>query len=210
MPDRGKLVVLSFFLLAVALAGGAMWYHFAKTRWAMEFWGKEAARLIVRAPEVELWRLAPIPSVEDASAETADNAAEPARQTLKIEEKSFFITGRRPLVAAPGLIHMRMALVEDTNFDTRAMQPEDRTWDYAFRFYSPEQELIVAIDSQHGYLRTIGEPGSSIQPHATAPVATITPIASGLKQFLEEQFKEPPEEAEAGPPTPNRKESKTH
>ncbi len=135
MPDRGKLVVLSFFLLAATLAGGAMWYHFAKTRWAMAFWGNNAARLIVRAPEVEVWRLNSTPGLEANGAGNSDSATNPTVQSLKIAGEPFFITGRRPLIAAPGLIHMRMALVEDANFDTHAKPPSDPLWNYAFRFY---------------------------------------------------------------------------
>jgi hypothetical protein len=189
MPDRGKLVVLSFFLLAAVLAGGAMWYHFAKTRWAMAFWGNDAARLIVRAPEVEVWRLTSAPRLDSDAA--ASPTAAPLGQSLDIGGETLFVSGRRPLVAAPGLIHMRMALVEDANFDTLAPQPTEQNWDYAFRFYSSEQELIVAIDSQHGYVRTVGGKTDNTQP-----IATITPIATGLKRFLEEQFKVPQKKLE--------------
>lgn len=192
MPNRGKLVVLSFFLLAAVLAGGAIWYHFAKTRWAMSFWGNDAARLIVRAPDVEVWQLADVPWLIPSHplGPVVLNRSSDVEQ-VQIGKVSRLVVGRRPLASAPGLIHMRMALVEDANFDTLAPQPTKQNWDYAFRFYSPEQELIVAIDSQRGLVRTVGEKTDKAQP-----IATITPIAKGLKRFLEEQFKGPDDKTE--------------
>lgn len=188
MPQRGKLVVLSFFLLAAVLAGGAIWYHFAKTRWAMTFWGNEAARLIVRAPEVEVWKLAPAAPPAETWVATSSGERTPGLVPagLDVSGTPLQITGRRTLMAAPGLIHMRMALVEDANFDIQAVPPAKQNWDYAFRFFSPDQELIVVIDSGQGLVRAAGEAANPSQP-----IAAITPIAEGLQRFLAEQFKEP-------------------
>ena len=183
MPHRGKLVVLSFFFLGLALAGGAIWYHFAKSRWAMAFWQTDAARLLARAPEVELWKLTPA----TGSGESADSLdATPAgeRESLVIDGQTLWVAQRRRMTNAPGLIHMRMALVEDANFDTQAAYPPNPRWDYALRFTGedPHQSLIVVIDSQHGLVRR-GEPSD-------APAASVSPIAKGLRRFVREPFVE--------------------
>jgi len=192
MPDRGKLVVFSFFLVAAVLAGGAMWYHFAKSRWAMAFWGNDAARLIVRAPEVEVWHLADVPP--DGPNETSENFrnSEYARRILIVDGSPMYIFRRRPVTDARGLIHTRMALVEDANFDITAKPPARNNWDYALRFYSPDEETVVLIDRERGLVRALDEPANANQQ----TVASIAPIVSGLKQFLEEQFDEPQKKPE--------------
>jgi hypothetical protein len=94
------------------------------------------------------------------------------------------ISGRRKLEAAPGLIHMRMALVEDANFDTTAQPPRNQNWDYAFRFVDAGRELIVAVDSVQGLICNATE-----SARQAGQIAAITPISQGMQRFLREQFK---------------------
>jgi hypothetical protein len=54
MFDRGKLAVLAILLLATALAGGAWWWNYHRSRRCLALYGSEAAYLIRTAPKVEL------------------------------------------------------------------------------------------------------------------------------------------------------------
>lgn len=186
MRQSGKLLVIGFFLVGLILAGGAIWYHFNKTRWAMGFWGTENARLIVRAPEVELFRVS---ADTDATSTISNPEFSLPLASWDLDGQILEVIEDRVITDAPGLIHMRMALVEDANFDIIAQPPAARTWDYVFRFKDAENSLLIAVDSNQGLVRKL-IPGSS----EATPIASISPIADGMKNFLEVQFEN--EEAE--------------
>ena len=183
MPQRGKLLVISFFLVGFILAAGAIWYHYAKTRWSMAFWGQENARLIVRAPEVELYRLTPAGTASTFSKPEFTVTLLNAPPSWELDGQTLEVVEQRVITETPGLIHMRMALVEDANFDITTQPPASRTWDYAFRFIGPEKSVIVAVDSHQGLVRVF-DPASD----RPTPIANIRPIAPGMRKFLNVQF----------------------
>lgn len=185
MPQSGKLLVIGFFLVGFILAGGAILYHFNKTRWAMGFWGTENARLIVRAPEVDLFRVSEQPD----SSKSPTSEPETSGPVWQLDGETLQVVEQRPITDAPGLIHMRMALVEDANFDITAEPPADRTWDYVFRFKDAQNSLLIVVDSNRGLVRQL-IPGSG----EATPIANISPIADGMSNFLKVQFEN--EEAE--------------
>ena len=47
MKLSGRIIVVGMFVLAIALSGGAWWHRLQESRHAAEFWGADAAPLVV-------------------------------------------------------------------------------------------------------------------------------------------------------------------
>jgi hypothetical protein len=173
--NRGKLVVVTIFLIALAAAVFAWIYQLQRTRQALRFWGSHTAQLIRRAPKVELWRLSP---------ESA-----PGTQLLAtLDDQSWHVLERKDISRAAGLVNARAALVQDASFDFHAPRGECRPhWAYAVRFEGEGGEALVAVDFQCRRIRSI---------HEEREAAMSEKLASGLRRFFEEQF----ESAASKPP----------
>jgi len=133
MQVSGRIVILATFGIAVALSGGAWWYHYQTTRRAAEFWGATGAHLLVKAAQLELLEL---------GQRTADGDDGPmlAGRTVVAEHD---------LSRKPGLVHLRFVFTQDANFlwEKRRREPVDAApdWAYALRFTEGEQVLVVLL-----------------------------------------------------------------
>lgn len=131
MQISGRVLILTVFGIALALSGGAWWHHYQSTRHSAEFWGVDGARLLVKAPQVELLHLGP-----------------PASDGPQVA--GLAVTATHDLSDKPGLIHLRsFALTQDAHFDwpgrTSTSATEDRAWRYALRFADGERALVVLL-----------------------------------------------------------------
>src|SRR5687767_5429928 len=105
MYQRGKMVILVMFLLAVGLSGYAWWHRFQQNPMCKEFWGPEAILVIHQAPKVEFFSLEP-----DATSTTRDQSV--IGDFLDIDGKAY-LADHRDIADAPGLAHARHALIDD-------------------------------------------------------------------------------------------------
>ena len=133
MQISGRVIILSAFGLAVAMSGGAWWYHYTQVRQAAAFWGSPGGRLLVRGPEVTFYELGEI--LDEADGNEAETIA------------------GRPVVASSdlsgkqGLVHLRHALYQDSNlqWEGRRREPIDAAddWVYAVRFADGDEEMTA-------------------------------------------------------------------
>ncbi|MFN9369505.1 MAG: hypothetical protein ACK6CT_12210 [Planctomycetia bacterium] len=145
---RGRLVVALIVVLGICLAMFAFWYQWRQTRRCLDFLGAAVAGDVSRADRVELWRLGP--------------GSGPRRLA---------VTARYDVSRAPGLVHLRHALVEDASFIWEAVPPAGDSgprpvpeWATAIAFSrhgdakSPPA-TVLAFDRQFGTMTVVGRPG---------------------------------------------------
>lgn len=171
--DAGKLVSVAILTVALAAAAFAWWYQYQHGRRALEYWGAEGAVLIRRAPQVELWRLAPSPTQP-----TGENAA--GERIL-----GRILLDQRDITHARGLVHARQALISDASYRWNAAPaPPEPDWDYALRFHDGSRRATVVLDLDEGYARA---------PAQSTPLQLGPTITQGLRRFLADQFPASPD-----------------
>jgi hypothetical protein len=149
----GKLVILA--IVAIALASGAIswWFRYSATHKAAEFWGVTDSRLIRDAPDVTLSRFNP----------TADSKP-------------------RDISKAPGITHLRNALLEDRSFHwgkAIEMAPKRPRWTIEFNDPATARHLVIYFTSDcRGAI--VGDGGTRKR------VVSTEPISKGLCQVFAE------------------------
>jgi hypothetical protein len=166
-PIDGKYVILAVFAIGLIGAAGGWWYHRSAQRRVLEFWGSEAAELIVIAPRVEAIHLAPAA------------AGEHVEHEVQLGESRFDVIERVDVSGAAGLIHLRQGLFHDGSFDWSKAEDDCRPqWDYALRFSENERSVTVLVAFNCPRLKLAGKTRE----------AAMGSLARGLEQFLKEQF----------------------
>ena len=169
MPHRGKLFILGIFVLAAVASVLSLAYLSGQSDQARAFWGSDAAALILRAPNVEVWRLG----------SSASGDAQPP-EVMNLDGQEMTILEKHDAAEARGLVNVRRGLVSDSSFAWNAPPPAaPPTWNYALRFAEGDREAIV--------LFSLGDDPRAALAGGTRAVS-IEPVAAGLEAFLEEQF----------------------
>src|SRR5262245_41294466 len=125
MLSRGKLIVLAILLLAVGLAVVNMIVQTRASGRAVAHWGPEASHLILSAGGAEILKLEPV---------LPDSPVKPKTEYLDTSAQRFAIVRRRDISQAPGVLHVRRALVADSLYDweaASAVPGQSPTWRYA-------------------------------------------------------------------------------
>ena len=178
MYYSGKLVIIGILAVAVASAAASWWFRYAATHRAAQFWGPETARLIRDAPTVELYQSKPPATFTPLS--RIDDFLERA--------------DARDVSNAPGLTHLRNALLEDRSYrwPPRPMQPVQRwPWLLSFRNERQNEAAVLVFSPDWQYVGRLGR----------KEVVSCQPIADGLAEMLGELA--PAGEANAiAPPAP--------
>ena len=165
MRGSGKLLIVSMVAIGLAAAAASWWFRYAATHRAAQFWGPAAARLIRDAPHVNLARLEPSPN---------GVASDESRQ----------ITANRDISAAPGLTHLRYALLEDSSFAWPVCdEPPAVHWTTQLQFRAsadPEAASVnVFFSPDYRWLIAATADG------AMGRAVSCRPIADGLREMLE-------------------------
>jgi hypothetical protein len=176
----GKVLIIGILTVAFIAAGGSWLFRYNATHRAAEFWGPQVAQLIRDAPLVEFRKLSP--PLEPML---------PARESGQLEPD---LTGPEliNITTAPGLVHLRNALVEDRSFDWQAPPPESKDandgWQYAlvFREDSTRAGAILLFSPKGEQLLSLERP---------EVVVSSKPIAAGLQQMFAEFLAMPAENA---------------
>ena len=145
--SSGRRVVAAIVLLGLCLAGFAFWFQWRQTRRCLGFLGADVAREISRAERVELWRLG--------------SGGRPRRLTA---------TAWHDVSRAPGLVHLRHALVEDASYVWSAVPPDAgsgpqpvQEWGTALAFFSRRgvdvPAAVLVFDDRFGTMTVVGRPG---------------------------------------------------
>jgi len=182
--DSGKLLIVAMVAAGILAACASWWFRFSATHQAAQFWGNDAATLIRDADEVEVLslKLAVDPNTEGVVA---------------VAGAAWQITGSQDVSHAPGLTHLRHALLEDRSFRWPVRDvPAGKEWSHGLRFRSgPNTPLTILFDSDFAMLTKL-ERGNGV-PQAIS----CEPISAGLEEVLREwmQPEEPPAELPGGP-----------
>jgi hypothetical protein len=183
----GKLVIISILVLGLMAAGVSWWFRYSATHRTAEFYGPEV-RLIRSAPIVELLRFEPI-----------------SAGTFQTDELDRFLhspTNRRDISSAPGLTHLRNALLEDRSYiwPPRPLRPDD-TWQWILIFrnnrlgagrillFSPDWQLVTEYGIQENVKDRLIFRSYEIVSNR---VISCKPISEGLKLMLEGLVQESP------------------
>ena len=165
MQVSGKLVILTLLAVAIPAAGASWWFRYTSTHQAAEFWGPEAARLIRDAPQVELLKLAPNMSTEAGQNE------------VKLHGEIYSIALRRDASAAPGLTHLRNALLLDRSYEFNVVfePPTPHRWRWALTFREAQKSATLLFDDRCFIICLEGN-----------GVTSCRPIAKGLSEVFAE------------------------
>lgn len=175
----GKYAIVTIAILAVTLAGAAVYYQYRLQHRPLEFWGTGTATLLLTAPQVEALLLEPSPA-----------AADDATETLNADDRTWRIAARREISTAPGFTHVRRSLILGGSFDWNAPLPQTPIdWRYAlvFRGEAPYGKETVVLFTEACDLLKQCEP---LANEGAGHTANVQPVAGGLRTFFEEQFAE--------------------
>lgn len=168
---RGKFLILSIFAAAVALSIFSIFYLRSLRDQAIAFWGLDTALSIRDAEEVDLIWIAPID--EEAPAPEA-RAADPIS---RLSGGRLHSAEERRITGAPGLIQMRLALLDNGTFRFDAPLPEKQRWTRGLRFF----------DEAHATTTLLFDPELALLWHLeTDRQVDISPQGEFLKYFLED------------------------
>jgi hypothetical protein len=149
-------MIVATLVIALTMSGAAWWYHYQGSRRAAEFWGRDAAELIIGTGDFTLLELGD-------PAGTGATAGEHGQANLVAGRP---ITASHELSEQSGVIHLRHALTQDANFQWDALRREpalgDDDWAYAFQFTDGGRGLLVLLRSDFQVLARVGADGKSM------------------------------------------------
>ncbi len=161
----GKLVIITILIAAVGAALGGWVFRYNATHRAVEFWGPEAALAIRDAKKVSLTQV--------------------SRDKEGYRLASFTVE----VSDAPGLMHLRAALLEDRSFEWPAEEEDNVSpfgndipfgWELKFaRDTTRNVTVYFSPDFKRAYNFLDGRRCRHV---------SCAPIAAGLKQVLIEMF----------------------
>ncbi len=144
MDQSGKKLV--FVLAGLALAAGVTsWcYRYEAAHQATAFWGTESAPLIAQPAPVEIYELKLL---------GGEGASEKEAGLLNLGRR-YQVGDPRELTNARGMVHLRHALMSDSNFRWEMPAESEKTdWRWCLRFYDAKHEVRVVLSAD---LATIG------------------------------------------------------
>jgi hypothetical protein len=158
----GKFVIIAIVAVAVAAAGASWWFRYSATNRAAEYWDPIVARLIRDAPVVELYKYDRLPNAAFLS-----------------EHESYLDVGAgRDISHAPGLVHLRSALLEDRSFSWPPEDMKSVSWGWVLVFRESPRGLAVMLHFTSDWSYVAGPNHQRM--------LSCRPIAAGLAKFVNE------------------------
>ena len=192
MHNSGKLVILGILTVALIMAGASWWYRYAATHKAVQFWGPDSAELIRDAPRVLL--------LQNPPADISDLAQEdPIR--------AGFDESATDVSHAPGLLHLRNALLEDRSFDwpkssDPVTQPVSDIGHWQLVFHDPRTNQNSALIRFSKDCRQAVKWEPAFMAKLDVAISTKPIIAAGLRQIFAEMRARPPKHLNGPSSTP--------
>lgn len=170
--SSGKWVIGGILGLGLAAACLAVFVRHQQGRRVLELWGAADAILIRDAPHVELWRLEPVPTP------VAEPPGGGEAALVRFGPRTWRLAERRDVTAAPGLLHVRAALLADDSFVWQeAATSTEVAPSWALVFRGAGRDLMLALDLESQQLGTADQ----------RPPLCFAPIAAFLRRWLEQQ-----------------------
>jgi hypothetical protein len=144
MLDRGKIAVLTIFVLAVSWGLFGVWWRIAETRLG--------AALVARAPKAELLRL-----------EKDGDGSNDRSESISVERHKLVTISLGNIMGTPGLLNARHSLTVDESFEwTPAQSDCTPAWQWAIRFSRGDESVTAVFDSECGQIHLL-ESGKTAQ-----------------------------------------------
>jgi hypothetical protein len=140
MLNRGKLVVIFIFVVALTMASFGLWWNWGLGRRSLEYWGQESGLAIRDAKTVQLIQLV----------EQHGNPGE-GGEVFRVDGRTWKVVQTKDVSSAKGLVHARHAFLEDASFQWD--QPVDfggPNWQYAVRFQGDQEQATILLDMKRG------------------------------------------------------------
>jgi hypothetical protein len=200
MHNSGKLLIVTMFVAALAAAATSWWFRYEATHQSAQFWGAEDARLIRDAPNVELLQLrctAAAPMILRTTDPPQDQVPQAANtpdpslphERLRLGQATWIIEARRDISTAPGLTHLRNALLEDRSFEWGPYESDlnepPATIALVFRERTDSQPLTVFFLPNFTRALVSGPGDDRFRSISTRP------IAAGLAETITEWSQQP-------------------
>lgn len=141
----GKFVIIGILAVAIVSAGISWWYRYSATHRAVQFWGPEGSQLIRDAPHVSLMR--------------------------------FFLSTpptMRDISKAPGMTHLRNALLEDRSFQWARVTdaaPKSGGWKLEFSDPASGQQVLILFTTDCRGAALLGQSETKLRLVSTEPIA---------------------------------------
>lgn len=166
----------------MAASFGSWYYYATLQRRPLALWGHEAADLMMHAPRVTVYRLAPLEQDKQAAGSPPAEESANAGERLQVGDQNLRVVERRDISGTRGLSHIRQGIIHDRSFDwNESLAEETPHWDYALEFTDGDRSTVVVFAlAQHWMQAAAGDRGVSIRP-----------ISEEVKSFLAEQFAAP-------------------
>jgi hypothetical protein len=167
MNQSGTKLVVVLGSLALALSVVSWWYRFESAHRMTQFWGPEAAELIVESGQVEALGLQLVAEGEERGVEL-----------LPQLDGAYAVVSRLDLTDAPGMVHLRHAITSDSSYVWSQTAPAPDAWRWALRFYDADRQLLVLLTAD---LATLGKSTTDFSP---VEVISCQPMAETLQQYF--------------------------
>ncbi len=173
---RGKWVILLIGGLGLVAALFAVWVRQQQGRRALQYWAVADSVVLRDAGQVEWLELERLTAPSQPSPPAAA-----AGSTVVVQGVAYRVVQSRDVSQAPGLTHIRAALLADSSFAWPLRATQDLTANarlVALRFSHEVQPLTLAFDRTQCRLVPCDDP---------RPPLEYTPAKSLLEQWLSEQ-----------------------
>jgi hypothetical protein len=133
--QSGTKLVFGIFGLAVAAGVLSWWYRYEAAHRATTFWGPHFAELIAKPSEVTAFGLEAISPIESSG------------EAFSILGKPYTPTNRKDITKVPGLVHLRNAILTDSNYRwDHEIANDDWRWCLEFAGESGKATLLFNED----------------------------------------------------------------
>ena len=129
-------------------------------------------RLIRQAKQLDVYRVSREPP--------ADDGVQP--RAIEVLGDKLFVSDRKDINKAVGLIHVRHFLIKDASFDwDNSVEPSEPNWEYALDFVDSSNIVTIVFDFRQDRICYVQEQRQ----------VSISPMAEAIGQFVKRQFAEP-------------------
>jgi hypothetical protein len=161
--QSGTKLVLGIFGLAVA-AGVLSWaYRYEATHDASVFWGPRAIELIAKPSTVIVFELPEEPKS--------------AGDSIQIFSKTYRRVEIKNLSDAPGMIHLRNAILTDDNYNW-GESADTFDWRWCLEFSRDRQKVTILFNEDFSILGRLNQEAHDVW------TVDSTPIAATLRQYF--------------------------
>jgi len=168
MGQSGTRLVVAIGGLALALGVVSWWYRFESAHRATQFWGPAAAELIAERSDVLGLKLELAPEPVDGV---------PSGDWISLSPHDYETPLRKDLTDAPGMVHLRHALLTDSNYLWMKRPEVPDTWRWVLRFSQGDRYVLILLSDD---LARLGKSMNS------SPIEMIScqPMTATLREYF--------------------------